>query len=302
MHRSNSQRALGAEDWKRSLALREQLVREKPEDFLSRRDLAQSLQNLGNWYREAGGHDEQSRGGLSTRPGDPECSGSRSPGCRPGPDRPPLHAHSLWTRPASATISRTRTLIWGVSTLTVDSLPKRARPWSKRSTTWTGWFASNRAGQATGISWRRRTTSWADSINPMARSPGAAAEWKRSRELLQELVREHPADSNYRYNLALILRSLSIASDASGQPAEAEDNSPVRPGARGTVDPGAPGVERLLLRRSPDLHELFDDGRPECSGSVDRTVFAESCGGLALEMLVEAEKAGYFRSAEAVEL
>ena len=34
MHRSNSQRALGAEDWKRALALREQLVREHPEDFL----------------------------------------------------------------------------------------------------------------------------------------------------------------------------------------------------------------------------------------------------------------------------
>ena len=40
---------------------------------------------------------------------------------------------------------------------------------------------------------------------------------------------------------------------------------------------------------------------PSASGSVDRRAFAESCGGLALGMLVEAEKAGYFRSAEAVE-
>ena len=35
MHRLNNQRELGAEDWKRALALREQLVREHPDDFLS---------------------------------------------------------------------------------------------------------------------------------------------------------------------------------------------------------------------------------------------------------------------------
>ncbi len=105
MHRSNSQRALGADDWKRSLALREQLVREKPEDFLSRRDLAQSLQNLGNSYRETGGQDEQVEEVYRRALAIQNCSGSRSPGCRRAPDRPPIHAvragpgpHSLRSR------------------------------------------------------------------------------------------------------------------------------------------------------------------------------------------------------------
>ena len=40
---------------------------------------------------------------------------------------------------------------------------------------------------------------------------------------------------------------------------------------------------------------------PSAGGSVDRKTFAESCGALAIGMLVEAEKAGYFRSPEAVE-
>ena len=169
MHRSNSQRALGAEDWKRSLALREQLVREQPEDFLSRRDLAQSLQNLGNWYREGGGHDEQVEEVYRRALAIQNALAREAPdAARPGLTSP--SRHSLWTRPASATISRLRTLTWGASTLTLDSLPKRPRPSSKRSTTWTGWFASNRAGPATDSFCRRRTTSSAVCINPMARS------------------------------------------------------------------------------------------------------------------------------------
>ena len=53
MHRRNNQNELGGEDWERALALRDQLVREHPDDFLYRRDLAQTRLNLGNWYSSA---------------------------------------------------------------------------------------------------------------------------------------------------------------------------------------------------------------------------------------------------------
>ena len=128
-----------------------------------------------------------------------------------------------------------------------------------------------------------------------------AAAWNRSRDLLQVLVREHPADSNYRYNLAITLRSLSIASDAIGQSAAAEET---RRSARET--------EERLIREHPESSAYFYDAAqtymscsttlvPSASGSVDRRSFAESCSRLALEMLVEAEQAGYFRGAEGVE-
>ena len=71
-------------------------------------------------------------------------------------------------------------------------------------------------------------------------------------------------------------------------------------------------VEEPLIREHPETKGYYYDAAetymscsttlvPSASGSVDRRVFAESCGGLALGMLVEAEKAGYFRSPEAVE-
>ena len=49
MHRQNNQNDLGGKDWERALALRDQLVREHPDDFLFRRDLGQTRLNLGNW-------------------------------------------------------------------------------------------------------------------------------------------------------------------------------------------------------------------------------------------------------------
>jgi eukaryotic-like serine/threonine-protein kinase len=45
---------LRRQDWERALALRERMVREHPDGFLYRRDLAQSLINLGNWYGDDG--------------------------------------------------------------------------------------------------------------------------------------------------------------------------------------------------------------------------------------------------------
>ena len=67
-----------------------------------------------------------------------------------------------------------------------------------------------------------------------------------------------------------------------------------------------------MIREHPDSSAYFYDAAqtylscsttlvPSAGGSVDRKAFAESCCGLALEMLVEAEKAGYFRSTESVE-
>ena len=122
------------------------------------------------------------------------------------------------------------------------------------------------------------------------------------RELLQELVREHPSNFEYLYNLALIQRSLSIASDASGQPAGAE-----------TTRRSAQELEERLIRERPESNAYYYDVAqsyiscsttlvPTASGAVDHTTFAESCGGFALGMLLEAERAGYFSGAEGVEL
>ena len=70
-------------------------------------------------------------------------------------------------------------------------------------------------------------------------------------------------------------------------------------------------VEERLIREHPALSTYYYDAVqtyascstmvvPSAKGSVDRKTFAEMCGGLAVGMLVEAEKSGYFRSAEAV--
>ena len=67
-----------------------------------------------------------------------------------------------------------------------------------------------------------------------------------------------------------------------------------------------------MIRKHPEAVAYYYDAAqtymscaatlvPSAGGSVDRRVFAESCGGFALGMLVEAEKSGYFRRPEAVE-
>ena len=99
MHRRNNQNELGGEDWKRALALRDQLVREHPDDFLYRRDLAQSRSNLGNWYRDEGGQRERAEESYRRALTILDRSGSRSPGCRPAPDRPARHAVRPGPRP-----------------------------------------------------------------------------------------------------------------------------------------------------------------------------------------------------------
>ncbi len=68
-----------------------------------------------------------------------------------------------------------------------------------------------------------------------------------------------------------------------------------------------------MIREHPETNAYYFDTAqiytscsttvvPSASGSVDRRMFAESCSALAIGMLVEAEKSGYFRSSEGVEL
>ena len=62
----------------------------------------------------------------------------------------------------------------------------------------------------------------------------------------------------------MTLRSLSIASDAIGQPAEAEETRRSAREIEERLIREHPETKCLLLRRGPDLLELFDDARPEC--------------------------------------
>ena len=282
MHRSNNQRDLGAEDWNRALALREELAREHPDDFLARRDLAQSLQNMGNWYREERGQADRAEEVYRRALAIQESLVREVSGCRPAPDRPSTRA----LRPRS----RPHPLRPCVHSLQPGGpLPGRGqvRRSSRGSaasarTPGRGWFESSRAGPAIGTSWPRPTYELGRLHQVDGQITRAAAAWNRSRELLQFLVREHPADSNYRYNLALTLRSLSIASDAIGQPAEAEET---RRSAR--------EVEEPLIREHPETNAYYFDAAqiytscsttvvPNASGSVDRRTFAESCSALAI--------------------
>ena len=301
MHRSNSQRALGAEDWNRSLALREQLVREKPEDFLSRRDLAQSLQNLGNWYREAGGHDEQVEEVYR------RALAIQNALAREAPDVARARTDLPFT-PFAIDPSRIRyDLAYTYFNLGDCYLDRgqsaKAGEVLKQAIDHLDLLVREQPGRA---GYRHLLAKTHYDLGRLHQSDGqiggASTEWKRARELLQELVREHPSNFEYLYNLALIQRSLSIASDASGQPAGAE-----------TTRRSAQELEERLIRERPESNAYYYDVAqsyircsttlvPTASGAVDHTTFAESCGGFALGMLLEAERAGYFSGAEGVEL
>jgi tetratricopeptide (TPR) repeat protein len=300
MHRSNNQRTLGAEDWKRSLALREQLVREKPKDFLSRRDLAQSLQNLGNWYRETGRHDEQVEEVYR------RALAIQNTLAREVPDAPRPQKGLPFTPfvldPARIRYDLAYTY-FNLGSFYVDSgQTAKAGEVLGQAQEHLDRLVREQPGRA---GYRQLLSKTHYELGRLCQSDGqltrTATSWNRSRELLQVLVREHPADSNYRYNLAITLRSLSIASDATGQPAAAE-----------ATRLSAWESEEQLIREHPESSAYFYDAAetymscsttlfPSASGSVDRSSFAESCSSLALEMLVKAEKAGHFRSAEGIE-
>ena len=301
MHRSNNQRDLGAEDWKRALALREQLASEHPDDFLARRDLAQSLQNMGNWYREERGQankaEEMYRRALVIQ----ESLVRETPGVvQPRTDLPlvpfaldpaRIRYDLSFTYFNLAVLSREG----GKSAKAAEALHQAIEHLER--------LVREQPGRA---GYRHLLAKTHLELGRLHQVDGqithAAASWNRSRELLQFLVHEHPADSNYRYNLALTLRCLSIASDAVGQPAEAEET---RRSAR--------EVEEPLIKEHPETNAYYFETAliytncsttavPISSGSAGRRMFAESCSALAIDMLVEAEKSGYFRSSEGVEL
>ncbi len=300
MHRSNSQRTLGALDWTRALALREQIVREQPDSFLARRDLAQSLQNLGNWYREKGGQDEQVeelyRRALAIQNSlaleAPEAARLQAgPGFTPFVLDPARVRYDL----AYTYFNLGGFYIDIGKSARADEILQQALGHLDR-------LVRDQPGRA---GYRQLLSKTHYEVGRLHQSDGqltrTAAAWNRSRELLEVLVREHPADGNYRYNLGLTLRSLSVAAAAIGQPAAAAE-------ARRS----AHEVEEQLIREHPESKSYYFDAAqtymscsttlvPSASGSVDRRAFAESCGGLAVGMLVEAEKSGYFRNLEAVE-
>jgi len=301
MHRSNGQSTLGAEDWNRALALREQLAREHPDDFLSRRDLAQSLQNLGNRYREEGGHDEQVEEVYRRALAIQNSLAREAPkAARPQTDLP---FTPFVVDPARIRYDLAYTYYnLGVFYQSGGKSPKGAEV-LQQALDLLAPLIREQPGRS---GYRQLLSKTYYELGRLHQSDGqitgAATDWNRSRELAQELVREHPADWSYRYNLALILRSLSMTSDASGRPAEAEET---RRSAR--------EVEEQLIRERPESSAYYYEVAQNyvsssttllgsAGRSVDRRIYAESCGAYALEMLVDAEKAGYFRSAESVEL
>ncbi len=299
MHRSNSQRALGAEDWKRSLALRDQLVRELPDDFLTRRDLAQSLQNLGNWYREEGGHDDQIEEVYKRALAIQNSLAREAPEAARLRSELPLTPFVLDPARVRYDLAFTYFNLGGFY-LDVGKSAQAAEV-LQQANDHLDRLVREQPGRA---GYRLLLSKTHYELGRLHQSDGqmtrTAAAWNRSRDLLQVLVAEHPADSNYRHNLGLTLRSLSIASDAIGQTAEAEET---RRSARES--------EERLIREHPTSSAYYYDAAqiyancstmvvPSSNGSVDRKTFAEMCGGLAVGMLVEAEKSGYFRSAEAV--
>ena len=116
------------------MALREQLVREQPEDFLYRRDLAQTRLNLGNWYRDAMASGEQAEESIGApwRSLTLWLAKLRMPPGR-GPTCP--SRRSFWT-PARIRYDLAFTYFnLAVSTLTSDGPPKRPRDLSRRSIT-----------------------------------------------------------------------------------------------------------------------------------------------------------------------
>jgi eukaryotic-like serine/threonine-protein kinase len=301
MHRSNGQRKLGAEDWNRALALREQLVREQPNDFLARRDLAQSLQNLGNWYREESRHDahveEVYRRALAIQ----------NSLAREAPEaaiqRTDLRFTPFVLDPARIRYDLAFTY-FNLGSFYIDvGQSAKADEVLRHAIDHLDGLVKEQSGRA---AYRHLLAKTHYELGRVHQSDGqinrTAAAWNRSRELLEALVREHPADSNYQYNLGRTLRSLSITSDAIGQPALAEET---RQAARES--------EERLIRERPESSAYYYDAAqiytscsttmvPSANGAVERRAFAETCGQFAVDMLVQAEKFGYFRNQEAVDL
>ncbi len=302
MHRRNNQNALGAEDWERALALRDQLVREHPDDFLYRRDLAQTRQNLGNWYsseRQWKRAEESYRLALTMLE---RLTREAPDAVRPRTDKP--------VTPFTLDSNRIRYDL----AFTHFNLAVLLREIGRNAEAAEGFEqALARLGrlvdeQPSRTIFRSLLAKTHYELGVLLAGNGQTARandsWLRSRELFAALVREHPDTGVFRYNLALNLRCLSLVADATGQPREAEA---ARRSAR--------EIEEKLVREHSDSSDYYYLAAlvylrfaakviPDAMGGspVVPTTFAEECAGHALSMLNEAEKAGYFRIPEGIEL
>jgi hypothetical protein len=117
-----------------------------------------------------------------------------------------------------------------------------------------------------------------------------------ARSIQEALVRDHPDDSAFLYDLGLTLRSLSAVSAADGRATEAE-----------SFRKAAQDLEERLLKDHPESNAYYFDAAlvyasissripAKGPGLTDRSPFAEDCITRALGFLVDAERSGYFQT------
>jgi serine/threonine protein kinase/tetratricopeptide (TPR) repeat protein len=298
MHRSNNERDQAARDWERALAIRQQLVRDHPDEFLYRRDLAQSLHNFGNLYRQEGQPDradEAYRRALAIQERlaneAPEFARRRTdlPVMPFALDPARIRYDLAFTHFNLATLQRElgrsaeaaegfRQALELLTRLVAEQ-PQRT---SYRGLLANTHFQLGHLEQATG------------------RLAQAAASWNRSRTLLEKLVVEQPENPLHRHFLAQSLHSMSILDDAEGRAAEAETNRLTARAIEERLNGERPEssvyfYEAALLYLNPPAPVIANGASP-----VDQKTFSDRCAGFAVAMLAEAEKAGYFRSAEGI--
>jgi hypothetical protein len=124
----------------------------------------------------------------------------------------------------------------------------------------------------------------------------ARASWLLAWPLQETLVREHPDDSVYQYDLGLTLRSLSAGSQANGHTTEAQ-----------SFRHSAQEIESRLIQKHPEANAYYLDAAlvyasfsarstAQTPAPKDRHGFAEDCIARALDLLVDAERSGYFQT------
>jgi eukaryotic-like serine/threonine-protein kinase len=301
MHRRNNQNELCGEDWENALALRDQLVREHPGDFLHRRDLAQTRLNLGNWYSSEQQWDraeESYRRALAILV---RLSGEAPDATPPRTDLP--------VTPFALDPARIRydlaSTYFNLSVLLRDvGRSAQAAEGFQQALDHLGRLVREQPARTIYRHLLAKAHYELGLLEANGQIDRAAASWLKSRELLEDLAREHPETWVYQYNLALNFACLSLVADATGRPAEAEAT---RRSAR--------NIEERLVREHPESSDCYYEaaivylrfhaiGIPVGTGKgpIDPKTFAEECAGHALSMLEAAEKAGYFRIPEGIKL
>ena len=188
------------------------MVREHPDDFLYRRDLAQSVINLGNWYGDDG-QAERAEGSY----GRAVTNLNRLVQHAPDLARPPTN---LPVTPFALDPARIRFDLsyayYDLAKLLRDG--GRSTPAAEafdQALEHLGRLVREQPGRG---SVRHLLAKTHYDLGLQHQADGqiarAAADWIRSREMLEALVREHPETWGYQYNLALNFRSLSLHADA----------------------------------------------------------------------------------------